>query len=286
MAGDPLSIRVQSGAECGQDELLSFINRPNLAYEHLDWFPSTARLSKDSTLCLCYAGQIEAAISVAPETQDFAWLRFFFAQRDGNHSTNFNQLIEHAKIWLSSQSIPQLFSLATSEWLENLLLANGFYMQNRLVSLFTHRISGSDPDPDSKIVIRPMRLNDLKAVWELDQRCFAPPWQLNQLSLEKCYQLGEYVSLATLDGTLIAYQVTTRFMDNLHLARLAVHPQLRGRNIAKTLLFDLSRHFEGSHFESFSVNTQEDNLASLRLYSLMGFKQEGNLVPVYCLDLA
>ncbi len=277
---------IQPGDTCEPVNMLRLINAPNLAYEHLDWFTSKSRISENSTFCLHSPEELEAMISVAPETQDFAWIRFFFTQRDGNHRTNFHLLLEHARNWLRSQGVTQLFSLATSEWFENLLLAAGFYVQNHLVSLATRQISGSTPEPHPELEIRPMRWGDWPEVWELDQLCFAPPWQLNQDSLKKCYQTSEYASLATFEGKPIAYQVTTRFLDNLHLARLAVLPRFRGRGIAKSLLFDLSVHFEDNRYELISVNTQADNRSSLRVYEALGFKQEGSLVPVYCLDLA
>ncbi len=285
LAGEQLNPNIFSGDGCDQAELLAFVNSPVLSYEHLDWFPSKSRLSEESTFCLYSPEQLEATLSAAPETPDFAWLRFFFTRRDGNHNSNFNLLLDYALTWLKSQGVPRLFSLTTSEWFENLLIATGFEVQNRLISLVTDQLSGTAPQPLPGMIIRPIRMSDLTEICNLDQLCFSPPWQLNRSGLEKCYSLGEYVSLAAIDGKPIAYQVTTRFLDNLHLARLAVHPHFRGRGIAKALLFDLAEHFEDGSIESISVNTQIDNLSSLGLYTSLGFKQEGSLLPVYCLHL-
>lgn len=280
-----MSLNICPGDACGQTELLNFINSPVLAYEHLDWFSSKSRLTEQSTFCLYSSEKLEAILSVAPETQDFSWLRFFFTRRDGRHSTYFNLLLEHALMWLKNNGVPRLFSLATSGWFENLLIIKGFHVQNRVISLVNSQISGSLPYSSSDLVIRPMRLCDLPEIEALDRLCFSPPWQLNDLSLEKCYISSEYSSLAAVAGKPIAYQITTRFLDNLHLARLAVDPKMRGKEIAKALLMDLSAHFEDGNINSFSVNTQLDNHPSLRLYNSLGFKQEGSLIPVYCFDL-
>ena len=281
-----MSLNIRPRDVCDQTELLKFANSPVLAYEHLDWFPTKSRLSEQSTFCLYSSEKLEAILSVAPETQDFAWVRFFFTRRDGRHSTNFNLLLEHALIWLKNQGVPHLFSLATSEWFENLLITKGFNVQDRVISLITSQISGSLPSTSSDFLIRPMRLSDLPEIEELDRLCFSPPWQLNDLSLEKCYNSCEYSSLAILAGKPLAFQMTTRFLDNLHLARLAVDPKMRGRGIAKALLVDLSAHFEDGNIDLISVNTQVDNHPSLGLYKSLGFKQEGSLIPVYCFDLA
>lgn len=280
-----MSLKIQSGDVCDQDELLSFINGPALAYEHLDWFPSKSRVAEHSTFCLFSSDQLEASLSVAPETQDFAWLRFFFSQRDGKHRSNFDQLVSHAAKWLKEQSVSHLFSLATIEWFENLLIERGFQVQNQLISLATNQISGVRSDAHPKILIRPMRLSDLAEINELDRLCFSSPWQLAHASLEKCYRSSAYASVASIEGQPVAYQMTTRFLDHLHLARVAVHPDCQGKGIAKAVLFDLADHFEGSGIDSISVNTQVDNLASLALYASLGFQQEGTLLPVYSLNL-
>jgi ribosomal-protein-alanine N-acetyltransferase len=280
-----LNPKIQSGNGCNQTELLGFVNGQNLAYEHLDWFPNKTRLAEQSTFCLHSPDQLEAILSVAPETQDFAWLRFFFSRRDGKHGSNFDLLFQHSLIWLKGQEVPHLFSLATSEWFENLLVESGFQVQNKIISLVTSQISGIAAGTPSRVLIRPMRFSDLPEIGQLDRLCFSAPWQLNQVSLERCYRSGDYVSLATVAGKPVAYQITTRFLDHLHLARLAVHPELQRRGIAKELLFDLKTHYEDSKIESISVNTQIDNLSSLGLYASLGFKPEGNLLPVYCFDL-
>ncbi len=280
-----MNLKIESGAIGDQAELLGFINGTHLAYEHLDWFTSKSRLAEQSTFCLHSPDQLEAILSVAPEMQDFAWLRFFYTRRDGKHSTNFDLLFQFASGWLKDQGVTRLFSLSTSDWFENLLIASGFQVQNRLISLVTSQILRTTQEPLPELPIRPMRLGDLPEIEELDRLCFSAPWQLNQTSLEKCYHSGEYVSLASVEGKPIAYQITTRFLDHLHLARLAVHPDLRRRGIAKMLLNDLAQHFENGEIESISVNTQIDNLSSLGLYASLGFKQEGNLLPVFCYDL-
>lgn len=285
-AGDRLPSNIYSGSQCDQDDLLNFVNGPQLAYEHLDWFPSHSRLSSESTFCLWSSDQLQAVLSVAPETQDFAWLRFFFTRRDGNHNPNFSVLFKHARYWLGSQGVSKLYSLSHRDWFERLLIDNGFKAETQLISLVTGQISGTPPKLESKVVIRPLHSNDLPEIGALDKVCFSPPWQLNEAGLEKCYISGEYSSLGSINGKPVAYQVTTRLFDRLHLARLAVHPQARGRGIARALLFDLSAHFEGSNVEAIGVNTQVDNQASLKLYSSLGFKQDGPLIPVYSFDLS
>ena len=277
--------KIKSGDICDQAELLALVNSPNLAYEHLDWFPTKSRLAEKSTFCLFSPDQLEAILCVKPEIQDFAWIRFYITHRDGKHKNKFDQLFNHAISWLKDQAIPHLYSLASSVWFENLLTEHGFVVQNQLISLGTNQISGTKTHTHTPILVRPMRLGDLPEINQLDSVCFSAPWQLNQASMEKCYLSGAYASVASVEGNPIAYQVTNQFLNHLHLARVAVHPDWQGQGIAKALLFDMAEYFENSGCESISVNTQVDNLASLGLYTSLGFRQEDCLIPVYCFDL-
>lgn len=272
---------IRSGNEDSQAELLRFINSPQLAFEYLDWFPSRSRLAEPSTFYLCSEQGIAALISVAPEKPSFAWIRFFYSWRDGRHGEYFSKLLNHACDWLIQRCTQQLYCLAPNDWVENLLVGNAFQQQNQIISLSTPAISGSAPMLKPGIRIRPTRLGDLPQIEELDNICFQPPWQMNPASVEKSYFACEYASLAEVDGSIVAYQMTTRTFDNLHLARIAVHPDFRGLGIARALLFDLKEHFEDTGVESVSVNTPVDNKPSLRLYHSLGFRQVGSLLPVF-----
>jgi len=280
-----LSQKILQGKDCPSNQLQAFINGPQLAFEHLDWLPSQSRLNEESTFCLIDDDEIQAVLSVAPENRNFGWLRFFFAQRDGNHNANFEQLINHAKNWLKNQQITDLYSLATNEWIERLLIKNGFQLNNQIVSLSSQELTVKAQTFPENLQIRPMRLDDIPELESLDELCFRPPWQLNQSSLEKSYIKGTNSSVVSQAGRLVSYQITDNVFDHLHLARIAVHPDLQGKGIARQLMADMINYFKDYAIQTYSVNTQADNLASLRLYHSFGFKEEGRPTPVYLFEL-
>jgi len=280
-----LSQKILQGKDLPSSQLQAFINGPQLAFEHLDWLPSQSRLNEESTFCLIDADEIQALLSVAPENRNFAWLRFFFAHRDGNHNANFEQLFDHAKNWLKNQQISKLYSLATSEWIERLLIKNGFQLNNQIVSLSSQELTVKAQTLPENLQIRPMRLDDIPELESLDELCFRPPWQLNQSSLEKSYSKGANSSVVSQAGKLVGYQITDNVFDHLHLARIAVHPDMQGRGIARQLMAEMISFFKDYAIQTYSVNTQADNLASLRLYHSFGFKEEGRPTPVYLFEL-
>ena len=67
-----------------------------------------------------------------------------------------------------------------------------------------------------------------------------------------------------------------------HLARLAVHPHLQRRRIGYRLLQNVLYHFlEGLDVWGVTLNTQNNNHASLALYQQTGFHLTGESFPVY-----
>lgn len=280
-----MSQKILQGKDFPSNQLKAFIYGPQLAFEHLDWLPSQSRLSEESTFCLLDADEIQAVLSVAPENRNFAWLRFFFAHRDGNHNANFEQLIDHAKIWLKDNQISKLYSLATSEWIERLLIKHGFQLNNQIVSLSSQELTVKAQTLPENLILRPMRLDDIPELESLDELCFRPPWQLNQSSLEKSYSKGANSSVVSQAGKLVGYQITDNVFDHLHLARIAVHPDMQGRGIARQLMAEMISFFKDYAIQTYSVNTQADNLASLRLYHSFGFKEEGRPTPVYLFEI-
>ena len=194
-------------------------------------------------------------------------------------------MIDHAKIWLKDNQISKLYSLATSEWIERLLITNGFQLNNQIVSLSSQELTVKAQTLPENLQIRPMRLDDIPELESLDKLCFRPPWQLNQSSLEKSYSKGANSSVVSQAGKLVGYQITDNVFDHLHLARIAVHPDMQGRGIARQLMAEMISFFKDYNIQTYSVNTQADNLASLRLYHSFGFKEEGRPTPVYLFEL-
>jgi ribosomal protein S18 acetylase RimI-like enzyme len=70
-----------------------------------------------------------------------------------------------------------------------------------------------------------------------------------------------------------------------HLARLAVLPEIQGRGIGRALVQDLFAQLVRNGVYRVSVNTQNDNATSLRLYQRLGFVRTGEQYPVYLYDV-
>jgi ribosomal protein S18 acetylase RimI-like enzyme len=79
--------------------------------------------------------------------------------------------------------------------------------------------------------------------------------------------------------------MTTANHFSAHLARIAVHPALRHQHIAANMIIDMFRYFKRRGVNNVTVNTQDNNHASLALYQSMGFDLTGESFPVFRINM-
>jgi ribosomal-protein-alanine N-acetyltransferase len=136
------------------------------------------------------------------------------------------------------------------------------------------------------ITIRPMTLDDLAAIFIIDQRAFVPVWQNSIDTLEIAFRQAGISSVALYEGQVAGYQISTPTHMGGHLARLAVLPEFQGRGLGSALLSDLLAQFARRGALVVTVNTQKDNQASLLLYKKAGFIFSGEEYPIYQYEMA
>jgi ribosomal-protein-alanine N-acetyltransferase len=128
-----------------------------------------------------------------------------------------------------------------------------------------------------------MEPEDLPAVCELDQEAFEPLWHNSLEGLAMAYRQSAWATVVEDHQHIIGYQISTSVPLSGHLARLAVRPELRHAGIGSALVIDLLHHFLRDGAWRVTVNTQDDNLASLSLYEKIGFHRTGETFPVFVL---
>ena len=73
--------------------------------------------------------------------------------------------------------------------------------------------------------------------------------------------------------------------DTGQVMRLAVHPALHGRGIGRSLLNSALAYCHQGQARTVTINTQDSNSASLRLYEGFGFRRVGRRVPLLVREL-
>jgi ribosomal-protein-alanine N-acetyltransferase len=137
--------------------------------------------------------------------------------------------------------------------------------------------------PPLRLVVEPMRLEDLPAVQEIELASFTAPWPPHAYRSElESNRLAHYL-VARAGDTVAGYGGMWLMVDEAHITTFAVHPAWRRQRIGERLLLaflDLAVD-RGAHEATLEVRLS--NLAARKLYEKYGFRPVG-LRPRYYSD--
>lgn len=257
-------------------KLLAYNDR---VHRHLDWCSPMERLGEPSYFVIDQDDTVQAALSCPEDPQDVAWVRFFGAQPGYSMNESFRLLLR--EIIRNYTQLPEMIvSVAVQGWFLRLLMEQQFTLHQVIVVLQLDTFSARLPPLDSKIRIQPVTLEDLDEVVRVDHEAFAPIWRYSQHDIRSAFSHSAYASVAIENDQIIGYQFSSATPFSAHLTRLAVSPTLQGRGIGGQLTADMIRYFMRGGLEAITVNTQNDNTSSLRVYQKIGFSLTGEQFPV------
>lgn len=278
-----MTATVKHFGEFDLEQALGFLRDNHLNYSHPDWLSPQERLSGPFTYILEESDEILAMLCTAREDSVAGWVRFFTCLHDGNHKDYFDQLINASTTEHRSQGTQALFSTATAEWYTHLLQGAGFKFDTQVITLA--KPVDHNATPDLSLTIRAMELADLESVLTMDRLAFSPEWRLDQASLEHAFSHSAIASVGLDSNQIIAYSATNAIFGSGHLNRLAVHPTQWGRGLGEQVLEDLNERCNELGITHLTVNTQANNQRSIALYQRAGFRQTGEAMPIYRLEL-
>ncbi|HIE37808.1 MAG TPA: GNAT family N-acetyltransferase [Anaerolineales bacterium] len=129
--------------------------------------------------------------------------------------------------------------------------------------------------------LRPGAAADIPTLTRLDHAAFSPPWWLSGETLERLRRGSACFLVAERGDELLGYVEARLVEHGAHIGRLAVDPRAQGQGIGGFLLAGaISRLWERG-VERVTLNTQEENLASRRLYTRFGFHPVGRRVVAW-----
>ncbi|MBN1999376.1 ribosomal protein S18-alanine N-acetyltransferase [candidate division KSB1 bacterium] len=124
-----------------------------------------------------------------------------------------------------------------------------------------------------KLILRPLRSEDLDQVCEMERLIFESPW--TRLSFEKEIDSCFSHSFVVIDVKIIAYIITWIIRDELHIANVAVHPSYRRYGIATRMLNFVTERARQSNCRLVLLEVRKSNRQAIRLYKQLGFKIDG-----------
>jgi ribosomal protein S18 acetylase RimI-like enzyme len=273
------SIRQANSSD--QKQLANLIHFGTLVHRHLDWRPPLEWIGHDPFLVLEEDNRLVAALACPPDPPSVVWIRLFVAYDEENLVVSWSQLWSQALEMISPDPNLQVAAIPLQNWFQRLLKASQFQTTTDVVMLIWDNGKIPPEQPSPEISIRPMTIDDLSQIEVLDKTAFGSLWHNSQTSLEYAFKQAAFATTADIDGDIVGYQISTSMQMGGHLARLATHPQYQRQGIGYAILRDLLVQFKQRGAMRITVNTQEDNLASIALYENAGFTRTSETYPVY-----
>jgi ribosomal protein S18 acetylase RimI-like enzyme len=261
--------------------LSKFLHYETHVHRHLDWRAPLEWLGEQPFLLAFYEKSLQGVLACPPDPPGIAWVRLFGSSAGVSSTRIWEALFEQARIEASRMAFSEIAAIAFNDWFIAHLKNSGFINRQDIVVLeWSASLPPLRPLPP-ELTIRQMSDSDLPAVQQVDALAFAPLWQNSLNTLEQALEQAAWSTVAEINGEIVGYQISTAMPLSGHLARLAVTPTMRRSNIGYELTRDMLEYFKRQRAWRVTVNTQNDNHASLALYKQLGFIRTGDEFPVY-----
>ncbi len=243
-------------------------------------WPWEVYLGQETFLIACSRGRAVGALLACTDAGPVAWVRLGVLGRGvgvGEWLDGSLPLLSHP---LRRAGARMLAWMDVGHWIGPALEARGFRPLARLVTMVKeiHRLSSF---VDGVARLRPAIIDDVAALVRVDHGAFTPPWWLGGETLGRMVEGASCFLVAEWDGRCVGYVEGRLTEVGAHIGRLAVAPRFQGRGIGSLLLSGaLSRLWEAGA-RRVTLNTQEQNRASQRLYIRFGFHPVGRRVTAW-----
>lgn len=280
-----ISLQVRAALPGDRQQIANLMFFESRVHRHLDWRAPLDWLGSPFFWVIEENGRIVAALACPPDPPKVAWVRLFTHANHLLTGEAWRYLWATAGDELSRYGGATVAAIALQGWLQEVLLASGFRLAQHILMLeWKARPMSAFPLPP-EMTLRAMTEDDLPGVAALDAVAFARLWQNSFAALMKAYPQTIAATVAEDAQGLIGYQMSTGNPFGAHLARLAVLPGAQGRGVGSALVGDLLFRLQRQGVVRLSVNTQEDNYASLALYRRFDFRPTSEQYPVYCFEV-
>ncbi len=276
-----VDFKIRAAAITDRQRLANLIHFGMYVHRHLDWKPPLEWIGNQPYLVADKNGELLAALACPPDLPEIAWIRLFAVVPDVPIDYIWHELWSAAQEQLYVQGKIRVAAIALQNWFNELLEASGFDHTHNVIVLMWERGTLNPQPKATGVTIRPMCLEDLEYIQEIDKSAFSLEWQNSDDSLELAFLQASFATVAEIDDEIVGYQISTSGTLGAHLARLAVCQAMQGKGIGYILVSDLLHQFEQRGVMHVTVNTQQNNVASLALYAKAGFKITGETYRVY-----
>jgi ribosomal-protein-alanine N-acetyltransferase len=267
-------------------DVLSLLFYSRRTHNHLDWYKAGQWLDlQGNTIQLAYDnnGKLIGVMGLSTALNHGSWIRLLAIAQGYDVGLVLKILWQALCPQLESKDIQTVAVLIINTWLSNYLPALGFQYIEDVVTLHRTGIPLAAP-LQHNLTLRNGYSEDIAEIMQVDHAAFTPPWQMTRTDIYHSQRQAASCTIAEYEGQVIGYELSTRHHTSGHLARLAVLPDMQGKRIGAVLLDNLISKFNRRGVRSLTVNTQQSNIRSQRLYARYGFHRNGFDLPIWQWD--
>ncbi len=272
---------VWTAAITDRSRLANLIHFGSHIHQHLDWKPVLDWIGSKPYLVAEKNSELLAALACPPDLPDITWLRLFAASPSINVRLAWELLWQATEEEISHIGHMQVAAISLQGWLNGLLEASQFSHTDNVIVLMWDHSTGLPNPASSGMSIRAMLPEDLETILHIDHQAFGVVWKNSMEALELAYQQSPLATVAESGEEIVGYQYSTASSMGGHLARLAVKTSMQGKGIGYLLVHQVLSQFKKQGYKHVTVNTQQNNAASLALYAKAGFTLTGESYRVY-----
>ena len=127
---------------------------------------------------------------------------------------------------------------------------------------------------NNNIVIRPMTIDDVDGVFEVEKNCFEHYWSKGEFEKEMKNDVARYL-VADIDGKIVGYVGIWFVAGEGHITNVAVHSDYRGQKIGDILIKHLVKICKDNNIFAMTLEVRVSNIVAQNLYKKYGFKLAG-----------
>ena len=136
----------------------------------------------------------------------------------------------------------------------------------------------------ARVVVDPMRAEDVPAVHEIERLSFSTPWPAYAFEQElKGNRLARYI-VARAGERLVGFAGMWLMVDDAHVTTFGVHPDWRRQGIGRQLLLNLIELSVAIGARRMTLEVRPSNESAQALYQAFGFEVAGRRPRYYTDD--
>jgi [ribosomal protein S18]-alanine N-acetyltransferase len=136
----------------------------------------------------------------------------------------------------------------------------------------------------ARVVVEPMRLEDVSAVHEIERLSFPTPWPAYAFEQElRGNRLARYV-VARAGERVVGFAGIWLMVDDAHVTTFGVHPEWRRQGIGRQLLVNIAELAAAIGARRMTLEVRASNEAAQALYGDFGFEVAGRRPRYYSDD--